>query len=152
MAEGVFSKLDESLQKALDEREWVPTPVQQVTQDDIAAGKDRLVVAPTGSGKTMAAILPLLDRCLREEWTGMSILYITPLRALNRDVDRRLEEITSAVGLTLGLRHGDTPQSERNKHVRKPPNVMITTPETFQLMFTGSRLSLIHISEPTRPY
>ena len=93
MAEGVFSKLDESLQKALDEREWVPTPVQQVTQDDIAAGKDRLVVAPTGSGKTMAAILPLLDRCLREEWTGMSILYITPLRALNRDVDRRLEEI-----------------------------------------------------------
>ena len=140
MAEGVFSKLDESLQKALDEREWIPTPVQQVTQDDIAAGKDRLVVAPTGSGKTMAAILPLLDRCLREEWTGMSILYITPLRALNRDVDRRLEEITSAVGLTLGLRHGDTTQSERNKHVRKPPNVMITTPETFQLMFTGSRL------------
>ena len=46
MAEGVFSKLDESLQKALDEREWIPTPVQQVTQDDIAAGKDRLVVAP----------------------------------------------------------------------------------------------------------
>ena len=140
MAEGVFSKLDESLQKALEERKWIPTPVQQVTQDEIADGKDRLVVAPTGSGKTMAAILPLLDRCLREEWVGMSILYITPLRALNRDVDRRLEEITSAVGLTLGLRHGDTPQSERNKHVRKPPNVMITTPETFQLMFTGSRL------------
>ena len=140
MAEGVFSKLEESLQKALEEREWTPTPVQHVTQDDIAAGRDRLVVAPTGSGKTMAAILPLLDRCLRQEWTGMSILYITPLRALNRDIDRRLEEITSAVGLSLGLRHGDTPQSERNRHVRKPPNVMITTPETFQLMFTGSKL------------
>ena len=140
MAEGVFSKLDVSLQKALDERKWIPTPVQEVTQDDIAAGNDLLVVAPTGSGKTMAAMLPLLDRCLRQGWTGMSILYITPLRALNRDIDRRLEEITSAVGLSLGLRHGDTPQSERNKHVRKPPNVMITTPETFQLMFTGSRL------------
>ena len=140
MAEGVFSKLEESLQKALEERKWTPTPVQHVTQDEIAAGHDRLVVAPTGSGKTMAAILPLLDRCLRQEWTGMSILYITPLRALNRDVDRRLEEITSAVGLSLGLRHGDTPQSERNRHVRKPPNVMITTPETFQLMFTGSKL------------
>ena len=140
MAEGVFSKLDKGLQKALEERKWVPTPVQEVTQDDIAAGKDRLVVAPTGSGKTMAAMLPLLDRCLREEWTGMSIIYITPLRALNRDVDRRLDEITSAVGLSLGLRHGDTSQSERNKHVRNPPNVMITTPETFQLMFTGSRL------------
>ena len=140
MAEGVFAKLDSGLQKALDERKWVPTPVQDVTQDDIASGKDRLVVAPTGSGKTMAAMLPLLDRCLREEWAGMSILYITPLRALNRDVDRRLDEITSAVGLRLGLRHGDTPQSERNKHVRNPPNVMITTPETFQLMFTGSKL------------
>ena len=140
MAEGVFSKLDMGLQKALEERKWTPTPVQEATQEDISSGKDRLVVAPTGSGKTMAAMLPLLDRCLREEWTGMSIVYITPLRALNRDVDRRLEEITSAVGLRLGLRHGDTSQSDRNKHVRDPPNVMITTPETFQLMFTGSKL------------
>lgn len=140
MAEGVFAKLDESLQKALDERGWNPTPVQQVTQDEISSGGDRLVVAPTGSGKTMAAILPLLDRCLKEEWSGMSILYITPLRALNRDVDRRLEEITQAVGLRLGLRHGDTTQSERTKQVRNPPNIMITTPETFQIMFTGSKL------------
>ena len=68
MAEGVFGKLDESLQKALDERGWKPTPVQQVTQDEISSGGDRLVVAPTGSGKTMAAVLPLLDRCLKEEW------------------------------------------------------------------------------------
>ena len=140
MAEGVFSLLDKSLQKALEDRGWKPTPVQEATQVQISSGSDSLVVAPTGSGKTMAAVLPLLDRCLKEKWDGMSILYITPLRALNRDVDRRLEEIASAVGLKIGLRHGDTPQSERNKHVRSPPNLMITTPETFQLMFTGSRL------------
>ena len=140
MAEGVFSKLHESLQSALEEKGWTPTPVQEVTQDEITSGGDRLIVAPTGSGKTMAAMLPLLHRCLIEGWQGMSILYITPLRALNRDVDRRLDEITNAVGLSLGLRHGDTTQSERNKQVRKPPNVMITTPETFQIMFTGSRL------------
>tara|TARA_B100000925_G_scaffold289495_1_gene272495 strand:- start:351 stop:3359 length:3009 start_codon:yes stop_codon:yes gene_type:complete len=140
MAEGVFSKLHESLQTALDEKGWTPTPVQQVTQDEISTGGDRLIVAPTGSGKTMAAMLPLLDRCLNEKWEGMSILYITPLRALNRDVDRRLDELTNAVGLRLGLRHGDTTQSERNKQVRRPPNVMITTPETFQIMFTGSKL------------
>ncbi len=143
MAEGVFANLHESLQKALDLRGWIPTPVQQVTQADIAAGLDRLVIAPTGSGKTMAAILPLLDRCLKNDWQGMSILYITPLRALNRDVDRRLDEITKAVGLKLGLRHGDTTQSERTKQVKNPPNLMITTPETFQLMFTGSRLRLL---------
>ena len=140
MAEGVFSILDERLQQALEKRKWTPTPVQEATLEPIASGKDRLVIAPTGSGKTMSAILPLLDRCLKQEWTGMSILYITPLRALNRDVDRRLEEITSAVGLKLGLRHGDTPQSERTRQTRNPPNVMITTPETFQLMFTGSKL------------
>ena len=143
MAEGVFANLHESLQEALDKRGWIPTPVQQVTQADIAAGHDRLVIAPTGSGKTMSAILPLLDRCLKNDWQGMSILYITPLRALNRDVDRRLDELTKAVGLKLGLRHGDTTQSERTKQVRNPPNVMITTPETFQLMFTGSRLRLL---------
>jgi len=140
MAAGVFSELVEGLQSALSEKEWTPTPVQVASQAEIAAGNDRLVIAPTGSGKTMAAMLPLLDRAIREEWQGMSILYITPLRALNRDVDRRLEEIVNSVGMTLGLRHGDTPQSERTKQVRKPPNVMITTPETFQLMFTGSKI------------
>ena len=140
MAEGIFSELVEGLQKTLVEKKWTPTPVQEASQSAIASGKDRLVIAPTGSGKTMAAMLPLLDRAIRSEWEGMSILYITPLRALNRDVDRRLEEIVSSVGLTLGLRHGDTKQSERTKQVRKPPNVMITTPETFQLMFTGSKI------------
>ena len=140
MAEGIFSELVEGLQKTLAEKKWTPTPVQEASQSAIASGKDRLVIAPTGSGKTMAAMLPLLDRAIRSEWEGMSILYITPLRALNRDVDRRLEEVVSSVGLTLGLRHGDTKQSERTKQVRKPPNVMITTPETFQLMFTGSKI------------
>ena len=140
MAEGIFSELVEGLQKTLAEKKWTPTPVQEASQSAIASGKDRLVIAPTGSGKTMAAMLPLLDRAIRSGWEGMSILYITPLRALNRDVDRRLEEVVSSVGLTLGLRHGDTKQSERTKQVRKPPNVMITTPETFQLMFTGSKI------------
>ena len=140
MAEGVFAELHKSLRKSLEQRKWSPTPVQEATQAEIASGIDCLVIAPTGSGKTMSAMLPLLDRCLRENWKGMSILYITPLRALNRDVDRRLEEIITSIGLKLGLRHGDTSQSERTKQVRNPPNVMITTPETFQLMFTGSRL------------
>ena len=140
MADGVFSQLTEGLQKILDEKNWTPTPVQNASQEIISSGKDSLVIAPTGSGKTMAAMLPLLDRAICSGWEGMSILYITPLRALNRDVDRRLDEIVNSVGLTLGLRHGDTSQSERTKQVRKPPNVMITTPETFQLMFTGSKI------------
>jgi len=137
---GIFSLLDKNLQHSLKERGWVPTPIQQSAIPDIIAGKDRLLIAPTGSGKTLSAILPILHRCLVEKWDALSVLYITPLRALNRDVDRRLQDIAESVGLKVGLRHGDTTKSERAKQVRKPPHILVTTPETFQLMFTGKNL------------
>ena len=136
----VFSRLHPSLSSALDERGWNPTPVQEHVLPDVMDGHDRLVIAPTGSGKTMAGILPLFHRCLREEWPSLSILYITPLRALNRDVDRRLTELAEAVGLRVDVRHGDTTQAQRAKQTRKPPNLLVTTPETFQLMFSGKNL------------
>ena len=136
----VFSLLDEKLQKELGKRSWQPTPIQDSAIPQIIAGGDRLLIAPTGSGKTLSAILPVINRCLVEQWEPLSILYVTPLRALNRDVDRRLQEIGESVGLRVGLRHGDTTQSERAKQVRKPPDILITTPETFQLMFTGKNL------------
>ena len=137
---GVFSTLDDRLAESLNERGWKPTPVQTEALPSLCAGADRIIIAPTGSGKTLSAVLPVLHRCLNEEWDPLAILYITPLRALNRDVDRRLEEISSAVGLKVGLRHGDTTQSERTRQTRKPPHLLVTTPETFQLMFTGKNL------------
>jgi ATP-dependent Lhr-like helicase len=140
MGEGMFGTLHPSLGDILKRRGWDETPIQKSAIPILASGNDGLVIAPTGSGKTMAAILPLLDRCLREEWQGLSILYITPLRALNRDVDRRLTKLAEEVGLSVGIRHGDTTPYQRQKQVKKPPNILITTPETFQLMFTGIRL------------
>ncbi len=128
------------MEDALKALDWKPTPVQRMTIEPLREGFDRLVVAPTGSGKTMAAVLPLLDRSITQKWEGLSILYITPLRALNRDVDRRIHEIASKAGKKVGLRHGDTSQSERQKQVRNPPDLLVTTPETFQIMFSGSRL------------
>ena len=136
----VFSLLHENLQKALTARQWSPTPIQESAIPKILDGKNRLLIAPTGSGKTLSAILPILHRCIAENWAPLSVLYITPLRALNRDVDRRLQEIAESVGLNVGLRHGDTTKSERAKQVRKPPHILVTTPETFQLMFTGKNL------------
>ena len=136
----VFSRLHPSLRTALDEKGWSATPVQENVIPDLVEGHDRVVVAPTGSGKTMAGILPLFHRCLTEGWPSLSILYITPLRALNRDVDRRLRELAAAVGLTVDVRHGDTTQAQRAKQTRRPPNLLVTTPETFQLMFTGKNL------------
>ena len=136
----VFSTLHPKLTEALKSRGWKPTPVQQIALPEIMSGEDRIIIAPTGSGKTLSAVLPILHRCLEEDWEPLAVIYITPLRALNRDVDRRLTEIAEAVGLKIGLRHGDTTQSERAKQVRKPPHLLVTTPETFQLMFTGKNL------------
>lgn len=136
----VFSRLHPSLSDALEEKGWEPTPVQENVLPEVMKGDDRLIIAPTGSGKTMAGILPLFHRCLSEGWPSLSILYITPLRALNRDVDRRLQELASAVGLRVDVRHGDTTQAQRAKQTRKPPNLLVTTPETFQLMFSGKNL------------
>ena len=136
----VFSQLHPSLQNSLNEKGWTATPIQEMSIPEIIEGKDRLLIAPTGSGKTLSAVLPIIHRCLDENWEPLAVLYITPLRALNRDIDRRLHDIAESVGLKVGIRHGDTTQSERTRQTRKPPHILVTTPETFQLMFTGKNL------------
>lgn len=136
----VFSQLHPNLQNSLNEKGWVATPIQEISIPEIIEGKDRLLIAPTGSGKTLSAVLPIIHRCLDENWEPLAVLYITPLRALNRDIDRRLHDIAESVGLKVGIRHGDTTQSERTRQTRKPPHILVTTPETFQLMFTGKNL------------
>jgi len=106
----------------------------------ILAGANVLLVAPTGIGKTEAAVLPLLDRILREGPDPVSVLYITPLRALNRDMLRRLTFFAERLGVDVAVRHGDTPPSERARITKTPPDILVTTPETFQILFTGRRL------------
>src|SRR2546426_7693158 len=103
----------------------------------IMAGKSVLVIAPTGIGKTEAAILPILHKILNEKPEPVSCLYITPLRALNRDMLRRMTFFGEQLGLRIAVRHGDTPARERAELTRHPPDVLITTPETFQILFTG---------------
>ena len=124
----------------IDSRKWTLSSIQSSSMEDLVSGFDRVLVSPTGSGKTEAAILPLASRFISENWDGLSILYITPLRALNRDIDRRLAEMLEPLGITVGIRHGDTSQRERTKQSKNPPNLLITTPETAQIMLLGSRL------------
>ncbi|HEX2066053.1 MAG TPA: DEAD/DEAH box helicase, partial [Candidatus Thermoplasmatota archaeon] len=126
------------------------TPAQRAAQGPLQARSHVLLVAPTGHGKTEAALLPLLSRILEERdaleakgkpWpVGFKALYVTPLRALNRDLMARLEGWAAGLGLGVGVRHGDTRPAERARQARSPPDLLITTPETLQLLLYGDTL------------
>ena len=119
-----------------------PTEPQVRAIPIIRKGQNILLVAPTGTGKTEAALLPILDSLYasKGEKPGIKVLYITPLRALNRDMLERLEWWCKKLDLRLAVRHGDTEQKERSRHTLAPPEILITTPETLQAILPGSIL------------
>jgi ATP-dependent Lhr-like helicase len=142
MSAKVFSLLSQSVQQTIAESGMeTPTPPQSVAIPEIIDGKNVLLIAPTGSGKTEAVLLPILDQLLKiPTRQGFSIIYITPLRALNRDLLKRLEFWSKRLGFTVEVRHGDTSQKERRKQSIKPPDFLVTTPETLQAILPGKRL------------
>lgn len=137
-----FDYLSDDLRRILAERGMTdPTEPQRDASPKIQTGANVLLVAPTGIGKTEAAMLPIFDALYRApKKPGIRCLYITPLRALNRDMMKRMTEFGGLLGITVDVRHGDTSQAERNRQSRNPPDIMITTPETLQVMFTGKNL------------
>lgn len=117
------------------------TDVQKAAFKPILQGKNVLIVAPTGTGKTEAALLPVFSKLLSTpRRRGIIVLYVTPLRALNRDLMRRLNFWSARLVLSCEIRHGDTPGTEREKQAREPPIILITTPETLQAILPSSRM------------
>src|SRR5947208_328525 len=133
-----------------------PTDAQALGWPEITSGRDTLISAPTGSGKTLAAFLVSIDRLIRgaekEALTDeVHVLYISPLKALSNDIRRNLEDPLAEIeqvalelgyqphGIRTALRTGDTTQAERQEIVKKPPHILITTPESLYLMLTAER-------------
>jgi len=138
----VFEMLAKPVQRAIVKR-WGEgfqfTEPQLKAIPLILKGVNLLLVAPTATGKTEAAILPILSQLVSipERPPGIKILYITPLRALNRDMLDRLNWWGGELGVKVAVRHGDTEVSERTKQARFPPEMLITTPETLQAVMSG---------------
>ncbi|MDQ4048268.1 MAG: DEAD/DEAH box helicase, partial [Actinomycetota bacterium] len=120
-----------------------PTEAQTQAWPAIAGGEHVLVSAPTGSGKTLAAFLWGLDRLaaepLPEGERRTRLVYVSPLKALSYDVEKNLRAPLKGIGgeISVAIRTGDTPQKERQAMLRKPPDVLITTPESLYLMLTS---------------
>ena len=115
------------------------TQIQERSFKEIEGKKNCIIAAPTGSGKTEAVFLPMLKIAQAHE-NGIFALYITPLKSLNRDLLKRLTELSSASGVTMAVRHGDTSLKERREQAEEPPKILVTTPETLQNLFLSKRL------------
>lgn len=148
---GAFAPLHPQVLHLLRQLDFLEATVaQERAIPTILSGAHTLLIAPTGYGKTEAALLPVLDRYFsaldayaaqkRPIPSGIKILYITPLRALNRDMLKRVQEWARYLHISVGVRHSDTSAGERRAQALRPPDLLITTPETLQVQFFGKRL------------
>src|SRR3954453_7592974 len=126
-----------------------PTPAQEKGWPVIASGAHTLIQAPTGSGKTLAAFLYAIDRLTAQPGEGLRVLYVSPLKALNYDVERNLGGPLAGLQsqLRVAVRTGDTPQKERQAMLRQAPDILITTPESLYLMLTSQARELLRTVE-----
>jgi ATP-dependent Lhr-like helicase len=120
--------------------------IQEIAIDPILRGETTVIIAPTAGGKTEAVMLPLLSRILDEQLPPTSVLYIAPLRALLNDLAERIGSLARHLGLEVGVWHGDVAQRERARLAANRPDVLLTTPESLEMLLSfgaGPRRALL---------
>ena len=116
-------------------------PLQEAAVEPIIDGGDALLIAPTAGGKTEAAVFPLLTRMADERWSGLSVLYVCPLRALLNNLEPRLASYAGWLGRRAALWHGDVTASQRRRLLAERPDVLLTTPESIEAMLVSTTVS-----------
>lgn len=112
-------------------------PLQRAAVEPVRGGGDALLLAPTAGGKTEAAVFPLLSEMVDGGWTGLSMLYVTPLRALLNNLEPRLRGYAGWLGRRVGLWHGDVGPTTRRGMLADPPDIVLTTPESLEAMLVS---------------
>jgi ATP-dependent Lhr-like helicase len=113
--------------------------LQQESIPQVLAGRHAILLAPTAGGKTEAAFFPVLSRMLSENWTGLSVLYLCPIKALLNNLDVRLSGYCNLVGRRSGIWHGDIRDAEKRSVLRDTPDCLLTTPESLEVMLVSKR-------------
>jgi ATP-dependent helicase Lhr and Lhr-like helicase len=122
-------------------------PLQQESIVQILARRHAIVLAPTAGGKTEAAFFPVLSRMLSENWTGLSVLYLCPIKALLNNLDNRLGGYCNLVGRRSGIWHGDVNDVAKRAVLRDTPDCLLTTPESLEVMLVSRRTDVVIIDE-----
>jgi ATP-dependent Lhr-like helicase len=137
-----FDRLHPSLQyHIVNTLGWASLrPAQLAAIAPIQAGSHCLLLAPTAAGKTEAAAMPILSRMLDEDWSGTSVLYVCPIKALLNNLEHRLAAYAGLVGRRVGIWHGDISQSRKDRALREPPDILLTTPESIEAMLISIRV------------
>ena len=135
-----FKLFTPELQKIVEKRFKESTLPQQMAIPEILSGKNVLLIAETGTGKTESCMLPLFNLILTKNPKPISVLYLTPLKSLNRDLMDRMLWWSNQLDIEISVRHGDTTQHERKLQVEFPPHIMFCTLETLQPILVGKKI------------
>ncbi|QEL17822.1 DEAD/DEAH box helicase [Limnoglobus roseus] len=114
--------------------------VQSLSIEAFLTGANLVILAPTAGGKTESAFFPVISRMLTEGWDGLSVLYVSPIRALLNNQEQRLQNYFSLVGRRAACWHGDTTQGERRRILADPPDCLLTTPESLEAILVSTRI------------